>query len=340
VLLSSPELPAPVAGAADAESEPGRNAGTGPFALPFRGPGPDGAAYRLVLELSGERALSLSTDLEDRRPLHESHLLELEYQALPVKTASGGQRAYQLSLDGLHYRLLQKNPTAEREIELGNDRLRVTSNGKVELDLRGAQPKENLTPRTLLGRIFAIVAHDAVGDPLRIQPRGTPAARGFLKAFQVTPAIRYSRLPLAVGEIEVGATWHSTRFPASPAGEIGLRLDVEYTLAGFREWEGVPCAWILFSAGENAEGVPSAAGFEFERVAATLAGEAWVELATSRLRRLVLDDEIRASYSEGAAPGPIANHRLRHKTRLLLTLRDPDETPSKWEDGSERFGRR
>jgi hypothetical protein len=266
-------------------------------------------------------------------------MLELEYRELPVETASEGLQAYQLSLDGLHYRLLQKNPAAEREIELGNDRLRVTSDGKVGLDLRGAQPKEDLTPRMLLGRFFAIVAHDAAGDALRIQPRGVPAARRFLQTLHVTSSVAYSRLPLAAGEIEVGATWHSKRFPASPAGGIGLLLDVEYTLAGVREWEGVPCAWILFRAEENGYDVPSAAGFEFERVVATLEGEAWVELASSRVRRLVLEDEIRASYSTGAAPGPVSNHRLRHKSRLLLTLRDPDENPSKWQDGSERFER-
>jgi hypothetical protein len=340
VLIASADMPSPAETAPDAESEPGEAARSGPIALPFRGPEAGGTAYRVVFEMSGERLLSVSTDLDTRSPLHESHLLELEYREFPVETASGGEQAYQLALDGLHYRLMQRNPAAEREIEVGNDHLRVHSDGKVALDLRGAQPKEDVTPRTLLGRIFAIVVHDPVGNPVRIQSRGAPAARRFLQTLQVTSAVGYSRLPLAEGEIAPGATWRSRRFPASPAGAIGLALDVEYSLAGVREWDGVSCAWILFRAKEDGEDVPSAAGFAFERVTASLSGEAFVELETSRIRRLVLHDEIRAAYTRGAEPGPVSNHRLRHKSRLVLTLRDPDENPREWEDGSPRFGRR
>jgi hypothetical protein len=332
VLLSEPAAP----------EEPAETvtAPTGPLALPFRGPGPGGTAYQLLLEFSGERTLSLSSDLAERQPLHESHLLELEYRELPVETRGDTEPAYLLTLDGLHYRLLQKNPTAEREIELGDDRLRITSNGKTSLDLRGSQPKEDLTPRKLLGRVFGIVLHDPVGNPLRIQPRGVPPARRFLDGLMVGDAIAYSRLPLADHEIAVGARWRAERYPASPAGDLGLRLPIDYELAGFRELDGVLCAWILFRSEQDAEDVPSSAGFRFDRVSASLTGEAWVELATSRVRRLVLEDEIRVSYTRGGDPEPSMNHRLRHVSRLLLTLRDPDAKPEKWEDGSDRFGRR
>jgi hypothetical protein len=340
VLLSSPAAPASTGETAVAEPDRARAAHAGAIALPFRGPGPGGTAYRLVMEVSGERVFSVSTDLEAREPLQESHLLELEYRELPVAGTSEGEQAYLLALDGLHYRLQQQNPAAEREIEVASDRLRVGVDGKVALDLRGTQPKEDLTPRSLLGRVFAVVVHDAMGNPLRIQPRGVPAARRFLHGLQVTQAIGYSRLALPAEEIAPGAVWHSQRFPASPSGALGLSLDVEYTLAGLRELDGVACAWIVFRAGEDAEGFPSAAGFEFERVVASLAGEAFVELETSRVRRLVLEDEIRAGYTTGGAPGPTAEHRLRHKSRLLLVLRDPEEEPDTWEDGSTRFGRR
>jgi len=340
VLLSSPVPPVKAGQTAAAEADADRTGPAGAIALPFRGPGPKGTAYRLVMEVSGERSLSLSTDLEARKPLNESHLLELEYRELPAAGAGEDEQAYLLSLDGLHYRLLQQNPAAEREIEVASDRLRVSADGKVALDLRGTQPKEDLTPRSLLGRVFAVVVHDAMGNPLRIQPRGVPVARRFLQGLEVTRPIGYSRIPLPTDEIAPGATWRSQRFPASPSGSMGLRLDVEYTLAGLRELDGVACAWILFRAKEDAEGVPSALGFEFDRVVASLAGEAFVETETSRLRRLVLEDEIRTAYTRSGEPGPTAEHRFRHKSRLLITLRDPDSEPETWKDGSTRFGRR
>jgi len=65
-----------------------------------------------------------------------------------------------------------------------------------------------------------------------------------------------------------------------------------------------------------------------------------VEVATSRLRRLLLEDEIRAAYERGSAPAPVSTHRLRHRSRLLLELRDGDAEPDRWADGSERFGPR
>jgi len=335
VLMSDPALsPEPQVPAADL------TAPTGPVALPFRGPSPKGDPYRLLVEVSGERTLAVSSDLVERQPLEESHLLELEYRELPVETDGKSEPAYLVSLDGLHYRLLQQNPRADREIELGDDRLRVTADGKVSLDLRGSQPKEDLTPRKLLGRVFGIVVHDAAGNPIRIQPRGVPPARHFLDALNVAAAISYSRLPLPDRKVEPGSVWHAQRFPASPAGALGLRLDVEYTLAGFRELDGVLCAWILFRSAQDSEDVPSAAGFDFDRVVVKLDGEAWVELATSRVRRLVLEDEIRAALTRGEGGERTVNERYRHASRLLLTLRDPEVKPDKWEDGSDRFGRR
>jgi hypothetical protein len=184
------------------------------------------------------------------------------------------------------------------------------------------------------------VVHDGLGNPVSIQFRGVPAARRFLRELLVKQSVGYSRLSLPEEPIAPGAVWHGVRYPVSPAGGLGLRLDVEYTLAGFQELDGVACAWILLRADESGEGVASAAGFRFDRVVASLSGSAWVELDSSRLRRLVLEDEVRAAYSRGGEPGPISSHRLRHRSRLVLELRDPEAKTDSWEDGSSRFGRR
>ena len=73
---------------------------------------------------------------------------------------------------------------------------------------------------------------------------------------------------------------------------------------------------------------------------ASLSGEAWLELETSRVRKLILEDVVRVSYERGKAPEPVTVHRMRYRTRLFKGQRDPGEVPIKWEDGTERFQHR
>lgn len=306
------------------------------ISLPFRGPDPSGTAYRLVVEMSGETSVVRSSDVEASDPFGESHLIELEFTERPT---GGADDAYLLVLDALHYQLVQRNPDARRELEIGDDRFRMFSDGKEVLDLRGAQPKEDLTPRILLEKVFAVVVHDAMGNPLSIAPRGTPASRRFMKALPVRRAIGYSRWALPSDPIEPGSAWTAQRFPVSPTGELGLALTVEYSLAGFEEVDGVACALIALRAEKSGEDVPSEAGFSFDRVRAKLDGLLWVALATSRLQRLELEDEIRAAFTRGPEDASITT-RVRHATRLVLEPRYPGEDTKLWADGSERFGRR
>jgi hypothetical protein len=309
----------------------------GPIHLPHRPPARGGTGYRIVLEVSGDWFVQTPGDPRNKPPLTESHLLELEYREIPTEQTGDGRDAYVLGLDALHYKLLQKNPPALREIELGNDRLRTRADGEEVMDLQGAQPKGDLTPQKLLGRIFGVLVHDEFGNPLAIAPRGLPVAREFLERLQIKPAILYSRFSLPQEEIEPGAIWHAKRFPASRSGALGLALDIEYSLVGFEEFEGVPCALIQLRASKEGEKVPSVAGFEFDRVAAKMSGTAWVELETSRVRRLVIEDEVRVSLQRGQAP-LIQSTRMRHATRMLFELRDLNERGKTWADGTARFG--
>ena len=98
---------------------------------------------------------------------------------------------------------------------------------------------------------------------------------------------------------------------------------------------GVPCAWIVFTAREEGEDVPSAAGFAFDRVQATLRGEAWVELESSRIRLLRLEDDVRVAFRRRGI-----DQRLRYVSRLQLAWREEADPPGEWADGSERFGKR
>jgi len=308
-----------------------------PAAIAYRAPPKGGLAYRLVVEYSGEHESAAGPGQQRATPARETHLLELEYREIPVR---GRQDALLFALVALHYRLAQETPKAEREIELGDDRLRVREDGDTAMDLRGAQPKGDLTPRKLLDQVFGGAHIDAQGSLVGLQPHGAPVARRFLAELPVTRALAYARPALPEQPVGPGARWTSHRFPVGPAGSLGLQLEIEYTLAGFQEVSGSPCAWIVFSAQHDGGRLRSAAGFEFDRVMASLRGEAFVDLETSQVRLVQMDDEIRATYTIGKPPGPVRAQRLRHRSQLRLELlTSPVDDPT-WADGSSRFGPR
>ncbi len=307
----------------------------GPLALPSRNLDTGEVAYRLVLETSGERDVFKSDDERRKDPSRDSHLLELEYRAIALNTENmKGQR---LVLDALHYKRVEQNPDRSREVEAGSDRLRLFQNEEQVADIEGSAPKQAITPRKLLYRPFALISLDDRGEIKQYQAQGLRSIRRFLREMPIRQGVLYAGVPLPKGPVEPGDTWTTTHFPPNLAGGLGLGIDIEYSLAGYSEIEGVPCAWLLLKAEQNAEGVPSSAGFDFDRVVASLDGEAWIELATSRVRRVVLEDVIRASYQQGQEPNPVTIHRLRYRTRMFLEQRDPGDVPIKWEDGSERF---
>jgi hypothetical protein len=310
----------------------------GALSLAFRAPPPQGARYRMVLEVGGEEELAQAAGTAAPQRRSETRLLELEYREVPVR---GRDDALQEVLEGLHHRLAQREPrTAEREVEVGSDRLRTLDDGEVVLDLRGAQPSGDLTPRKLLDRVFAAIQLDGWGNVVAVQSTGEPVARRFLADFPLRPALAYARPALPPDPVAVGAAWNAVRYPVSPAGRLGLAIPVRFLLSGIQEVEGIPCAWIVFDGRVEGEGVPSAAGFAFERVLATLRGEAWVELESSEIRLLHLEDDVRVSFQRADARGsPGELRRLRHSTRLRLERREPEAAPT-WVDGSERFGSR
>ncbi len=97
------------------------------------------------------------------------------------------------------------------------------------------------------------------------------------------------------------------------------------------------CAWILLESKRGGEDVPSAAGFNFDRIQAEIRGEAFIELESSRLRRMVLFDESRAQYHKGKAPAAVHEHRLRYRGRILIESIEADPDRETWADGKKRF---
>ncbi len=325
LLGSTPETAGPATSAEPLESPP--------ESVSFRAAPAEKAAYRLAVEWSGQRE---EVPLESGRrtqSLQELHATELEYTEVPVP---GRSDLFTVVLDGLHYRLSQTGPALEREVELGSDRLRTRANGEEVVNLRGAQPAGDMTPRKLLGKVFGTVRLDASGNVRAMRPQGTPSARRWLSDLPLLRAMAYARPPLPGEPLRTGTTWQAGRLPASPAGDLGLLLEIRYALGGFRRFGGVPCAWLHIDADLEGEDVEGLGTMRFERVSARVRGEAWIELETSRIRLLQLEDELRLSYLRGES----SRHRLRHKTTVRLELRDPDVTPEKWLDGSTRFGPR
>ncbi len=304
-----------------------------PETVSFRAAPRERTAYRLAVEWAGQREEAALEGGRARRPLEELHITELEYTEVPVP---GRLDLYTVVLDGLHHRVSQSPPQLEREVELGSDRMRTRADGETVLELRGAQPDGDLTPRKLLNRVFGTVRLDPTGNVQAMRPQGKPVARRWLADLPLLRTMAYARPPLPPDALAAGATWTARRLPASPAGELGLLLEVRYALGGFRSLGGVPCAWVNIDAEVDGANIAGLGAMVFERVRVRMRGEAWVELESSRIRLLQLEDEVRVSFMRGQQ----AKSRLRHRTTVRLELRDPKVTPATWLDGSTRFGPR
>jgi hypothetical protein len=320
--------PNPRARALDAE---------GPILLPYRDPSSGGIAYRLTLEIEGERAARKSSGNKQQPPLHESHALEAEFRKLPVEGTDSRGDMYLVGLDGLLYTHKQQSPPAERKTELASDRLRVMINGETAIDNRGNRGIGPLTPRMFLNRIFGVITHDPSGNPIKLSSRGAPAARQFMDEIPILGAIAYTMVSLPQDPITPGSSWSGVRIPPSHSGELGLSFTVDYSLASFELFEDVPCAMILLNAHISENGVTGLTGHVFDRVQATLNGTAWIELENSLVRRVVLNDQIRASWADSRNPRMTTEHRIEHASQLVLALRDPNKKSVRWSDGTPQF---
>jgi len=312
----------------------------GPVSLRYRVPDKDGNAYRLTLETMGEQTSRTPTDGKAQEPRRESHVLEVEYRELPLEGSEKRDDTSALRLDGLHYIQMQKNPDAQREIELANDRLRLFINGEKKTDIGGAQAEGRLTPRNMLGRIFGVIVHNPTGNPMKVSRKGVPAVRKYLSGLPMLSGIVYAMIPVPEDPIGPGSHWTAVRYPANRAGELGLQLNIEYSVAGYVVLDGVPCALVKLHADERGSGVPSTAGVTFDRVNATLTGTAWIELETTHPRRVILEDEIRATWTTGGGSAAARNFQLRYESQLEMTLRNPTKKSKLWADGSKRFRER
>ncbi len=309
----------------------------GPTYLPYRGPDSGGIAYRLTLEMEGQRSALASSERKQQPAVRETQTLEADFRKLPVEGADSGDDVFLVGLDALRYTQKQQSPPLERDIEIADDRVRIRVNGEISIDNRGNRVTGTFAPRIFLGRIFGVITHDPSGNPINLSSRGAPAARQLMNEFPTLAAIAYTMITLPEEPVSAGSSWSGVRIPPSRSGELGLGLTVDYTLTGFEIFEGVPCALILLSARVDEKAITSVTGHPFDQVQATLSGTAWVQLDNSLVHRVVLNDQIRASWTDSPNSVMSTRRRIEHATKLVLALRDPNKNPKRWSDGTPQF---
>jgi len=311
---------------------------TGPIALrPAKAP-PEGTLYQILVDYQGrtEVALEGPGTQPDPEMVDEKTSLELYYRQMPVATPSRDELASTLVLEALKQRTRLNPPGKERILEIGDDRLRTQMDDKVDTDLRGAQPKQNLTPRMLLGKPFALLVDDASGNPQSVTVRGLPPAKKMLASLPLRESLGYLQIAYPDRPVSAGDTWHAKRFFPNPIGKLGLAVDVEMRLVGFERVGDAPCAHVVLRSRVDASKVPSEIGFQFEEVHYQLSGDAWLDIATGEVASARIEDVAAIAYDKSAEAIP-ARARMRYEGRSELKRLDQMPPETTWADGSKRF---
>jgi hypothetical protein len=310
---------------------------TGPVELRAANAPAEGTLYQLVVTYEGRTEIAEEgPGAQDPQTLDEKTLLEIDYRQMPVATPTGDELASTLLLEALKRRMRLAPPGKEHILEIGDDRLRTQTDDKVDTDLRGAQPKQDLTPRVLIGKPFALVVDDAFGNPQGITIRGLPAAKKMLATLPLRESLGYLQIAFPNRPVSPGDTWHAKRFFPNPIGKLGLAVDVEMRLVGFERVEGAPCAHVTLRSRLDGTNVPSEVGFAFEEVHYQLSGDAWLDLSTGQVESVRIEDVAATLYRKTAAAIP-ARARMRYEGRAELKRLDEMPAGTTWADGSKRF---
>jgi len=308
---------------------------TGPIELRAANTPPEGTLYRVFTSYQGRSEVTEGAHGEPKT-VDEKTSVEIDYRQMPVATPTTDEIAFSLVLEALNRRTRMSPPGSEHLIELGDDRLRVQVDNKVQTDLRGAQPKQNLTPRTVLGKPFALLVDDAFGNPKGITLSGLPAAKKMLSTLPLRDSLGYLQIGFPNKAISPGDTWHAKRFFANPIGKLGLAIDVELRLVGFERVDEAPCAHVVLRSSQDGTNVPSEAGFKFDEVHYQLMGDAWLDLSNGQVARARIEDVAAVSFQKSASASPM-RVRMRYQGVSALTRLDDMPAATTWADGHKRF---
>ena len=320
-------------GAADGSFPP-----TGPVTLRPQPPPPEGTFYQLLSSYDGRTEISEEGPAahdDDSQTLEELWAIELDYRQLPIPTP-GDDLASSLVLEALKRRLMAQPPGGQHVLEVGDDRLRVSTNDKVGTDLRGAQPKQDLTPRALLGKSFAMLVTDKLGNPKSVMLRGVPSAKKLLSSLGLREPIAYMQIAYPEHPVSAGETWNAKRFFPNPVGRLGLAIDVEYRLVGYEKIGEAPCAHVSLRSALDEKDVKSETGFKFDEVRYTLAGDAWIDLRNGQVARARVEDVSAVAHHRTGGSMIPARVRMRYTTRSAFERLD-GMPAAVWADGTKRF---
>jgi hypothetical protein len=310
---------------------------TGPITLKPPTPPPEGTLYQLVVSYEGRSEAIRDTKGSSGEPetLDEKTSIEIDYRQMPVENPGDGHIASLLVLEAMKRKTRAMPPGKEQLIEIGDDRFRVSLDNKVDTDLRGAQPKQELTPRTLLQKPFALVASDAENNPISVQLRGLPAARKLLASLPLREPIAYLQIPYPDRPVVAGDTWPAKRYLPNPIGKLGLGIDLVARLVGFELRNEAPCAHVSIRNKVDTTNVPSDLGFTFDEVRYNVNGDAWINVVTGEVEEARFEDIGAVAYRHlGAAP---AHFRARYEGHASLERLDALPSNGKWADGAKRF---
>ncbi|HTO05668.1 MAG TPA: hypothetical protein VMR86_01310 [Myxococcota bacterium] len=309
---------------------------TGPVELRPRPSPPEGTLYQLVVSYDGRtEVMDEQRQTIDPESVNDKFSIEIDYRQLPVAAPPEGGVASTLVLEALKRRERLTPPGKEHVLEIGDDRLRTTLDDKVDTDLRGAQPKQDLTPRMVLEKPFALVVADSRNDPKGVTIRGLPAARKLLASLPLRETISYLQIARPDRPVTAGDSWHAKRFVPNPIGKLGLALDLEVRLVGFERVGAVPCARLAMRTRSETTDVPSEMGFHFNEVRYNVQGDAWIDLANGEVVEAHIEDVSAVSYHRTSGSRP-ALLRMRYEGHS--SLQRLDALPEvHWADGTKRF---
>lgn len=298
---------------------------------------PDGTLYQMRSDYEGRTEISEEgTGARIPDTLDEITALEIDFRAVPIASPDPNQIGSSLVLEALQRRTRLQPPGTEHLIEIGDDRLRVSKNDKVDTDLRGAQPKQDLTPRTVLGKPFALLVDDGRGNPTLISVRGLPAAKKLLATLPLRETIGYLQIAFPEHAVAPGDSWHATRHLPNPIGKLGLPVELELRLLDFERNDGAPCAHVVMRGVLESQNVKSELGYTFEEVRYAVSGDVWFDLVTGEVAEARIEDNTAVSYHRTNTATP-AHIRMRYEGRSSLKRLEALPTSDRWADGTKRF---
>ena len=311
---------------------------TGPVVLRAAPPPVGGALYRLLSSYDGRTEVNEVGPgaHDDGSGFEELWALQLDFRQLPVP-APDDSIASSLVLEALKRRAVVRPPGKQNVLEIGDDRLRVSNDDKVATDLRGAQPKEDLTPRSLLGKSFAMLVTTDLGTATGFTLRGVPSAKKLLASLALREPLTYVQFAYPEHPVSAGDTWRAKRFFPNPIGRLGLPVEIEYRLVGFEKIDEAPCAHISLRSSLDQKDVQGDGGMKFEEVRYSLAGDAWIDLRSGQTVLMRVEDVAAAAHRTTAASQLPKLVRMRYNGRSALQRLDAMPAETTWADGTKRF---